>query len=120
MSVRYNAFSLSFTAVLLFSPNAVMAAVGPDEPCSGAAIVWPTEDQFGSIYISSDLRDVTFPQVGYLPSGTVVNLEEPYRDSSDGFKRQYCGFRFRNAIIGQIDRRHITKLAETIPICKFR
>ncbi|WP_456817083.1 hypothetical protein [Bradyrhizobium sp. USDA 4520] len=64
--------------------------------------------------MSSSLRDGTFPRLGYLPSGTVVNLEEPYADSKDSFKKQHCGFHFRDAIAGQIDRKHITKLAETI------
>lgn len=115
MLSHHNVSSLCLMAMLLpFWPNVLMAEVGPKEQCDGAAIIWPTEDHYGSIYISRDLRDGSFPRLGYLPSGTVVTLDEPYADSKDGFKKQHCGFRFRDAIVGQIDRRHITKLTGTL------
>jgi hypothetical protein len=97
-----------------FANPAMAQGVGPGEPCDGPAIVWPPEDLYGSIYISKTLRNDTVPRVGYLPSGTVVNLEEPRSDSRADFRKNFCGFHFRNTVAGHVDRRHVTKIVKII------
>ncbi len=107
--------SLLWLLILMSSVHQARAlGVGPNEPCEGPAIVWPPEDLYGSIYISATLHEGAFPRVGYLPSGTIVTLNEPSGDVRAGFLKNYCSFNFRNVVVGNIDRRHITKVGKLI------
>ena len=101
-------------------------AVNSNEQCDGLAIVSPPGPDFGTVYMGPQIIsrqeknpkrfEEKYPRVGYLPSGTVINLEEPKKGKTLHLK--HCGFRYRDAIVGHIDRGHITKLDNAIRALK--
>jgi hypothetical protein len=124
---------VALTLVFTLSPQPSKAVVSPGERCEGLAIVWPPGKDPGSIYVGSrliatseryggEVRIVeSYQRMGYLPSGTVINLEEPPEDTRQGprLHKTHCGFRFRSAIVGHIDRGHIEKLDNVIRLSKM-
>jgi hypothetical protein len=114
MSTRGGVIAVSLVLAFALSPKAVKA-LEPGERCDGLAIVWPPPNSAnGSIYMSYEPRseDKTLDRMGYLPSGTVVILEEPSRELKS--RENYCRFRFRDALVGHIDSSHVKSLAKVL------
>jgi hypothetical protein len=113
---------LSVIVLSALSSELARATIAANEPCEGWAIVSPPKDNFGSVYMGPHLirREPkgieSYPRMGYLPSGTVIKLAEPEKGRS--VHLHHCGFRFRKAIVGHIDRRHVTKLDKVIRALK--
>jgi hypothetical protein len=111
--------SLIVTSAL--SPKIANAIVRVDETCEGLAIVSPPGSDAGTIYWAENLtlikrrdggEEERLPRRGYLPSGTIINLQEPANAKST--RSTSCGFRFRNAISGHVDKSAITRLDKVI------
>ncbi len=105
--------------IVVFSalPTVGMATVGQTEQCIGLAIVSPPGSDYGTIYVSHEIvQDLDgnyfYPRMGYLPSGTIINLQKPKKGET--LHKIHCGFHYRDAVVGHIDRRHITKLDNAI------
>src|SRR2546428_10594070 len=84
------------------------------DKCEGLVLVRPPNGLFGSIYLNRQPTAAgKFPRAGYLPSGTVVVVDTPSTDARR-INRDYCAFRYRDAVSGYVRRAHLMLLSSII------
>lgn len=104
MSIATHIIALSLTVGLSVTPQLASAQGAIERSCVGPAIIWPKSPEQGVIYMSEEPReDGRLDRAGYLPSGTVVNLEEPplQLKSRDNF----CKFTLGKAVAGLVAKK---------------
>jgi|SRR6185312_1329096 len=92
--------------VFLGDAQAISRTIGSNEACVGPALVKPEGGLFGALYITD--ASGQFGRSGYLPSNTVVIVDDPPNDYRG--RRQYCHFNYRNIVSGYLARKYLISL----------
>ncbi len=119
MSIATRIIAVGLSIGVFFTPRLVSAQGAIGQSCTGPAIVWPKSPEQGVIYMSEEPReDGRLDRAGYLPSGTVVNLEEP--SSQLKSRNRYCKFTLGGAVAGLVKKVDIESLSKAIEAAKLR
>lgn len=118
MSIPTRIIAVSLAVGLSFTPQLVCAQGAIEQSCKGPAIIWPKPPEQGVIYMSEEPReDGRLDRAGYLPSGTVVNLEEPSLQLKS--RDRFCKFTLRGAVAGLVTKKNVESLSKVIEAAKL-
>jgi hypothetical protein len=118
MSIPTRIIAVSLAVGLSFTPQLVGAQGAIEQSCVGPAIIWPKSPEQGVIYMREEPReDGRLDRAGYLPSGTVVNLEEPSLQLLS--RDHYCKFTVGRAVVGLVAKNTVERLSKLLDAPKL-